>query len=103
MLCCETLSTSAIISDLVDSIKNENPVILDIQAWPAKKTRNWENVWCHGHYVVAIGNNEKEGKLIYYDPFDGKKKQILYKKLIQRWHDWDSKKAYHQSAIFFKN
>lgn len=90
---------------MVDSIENENPVALLIQAWPNKKIRNgdWLNINAFGHYVVAFGYDNKERRLFYYDPWDGKHKVISYDKLNDRWHDLRSKIVYNHFGIFFKN
>ena len=89
------------IKNVIDSIKKGNPVILGIQAWPNKKITNWKNEWEFGHYVIAIGYDSIKKKIIYHDPFDGKRKSILHKNLDERWHDRDAKKIYEHLGIVF--
>lgn len=79
------------ISDLINSIKEDNPVILLIQAWG------------DGHYVVAYGYDKKQDKILYYDPFDGKKKSISSEKLNERWNDRDKENIYNRFGMFFGN
>ena len=97
------LKCNSSISDVIDSIKGENPALLLIQAWPNKKISDWSNTWEFGHYVVAIGYDKKKDRLNYYDPIDGKKKNLSYKKLVKIWHDKDSENVYHNFGMFFKN
>ena len=80
---------SGYISDLINSIDNKNPAIILIQAWG------------NGHYVVANGYDNKNKKVFYYDPFDGKTKPIRYENLDKRWHGLDRFERDHL-GIFFK-
>jgi uncharacterized protein YvpB len=97
------LKCGSSISEVVNSIEQKSPVILLIQAWPNKKICDWSSTWEFGHYVVTIGYNPKEEKLIIYDPYDGKRKFLSYEKLNQRWHDKDSKNIYKNFGMFFRN
>jgi len=87
------------ISELINSIRNENLAVLSIQAWPNRKIRNgnWKNTLEFGHYVAAYGYNNLIGKLYYYDSFDGIHKDFSYKKLEEVWHDDEE-----HFGIFFK-
>lgn len=91
------------ISDLVESISKENPVILLVQAWPDRKIHDWSRTWDYGHYVVVIGYNQKKDKVTYYDPYDGKKKFLSKEKLNEIWHDRDSENVYVNFGMFFRN
>jgi uncharacterized protein YvpB len=91
------MKTNSSISDLIQSIKENNPVVLLIQAWPEKKVKDWTKVHENGHYVGVFGFDEKEEKIFYYDPLGGKEKDISYKNLLERWHD-----GYNNFGIFFK-
>jgi hypothetical protein len=92
------------IQDLIDSVINDNPGILLVQAWPNNKVSDWSNINYSGHYIDFFGFDTLEEKIFYYDPFDGKKKNISYKKLEEVWHDEDPKNKifYNKFAIFFK-
>jgi Peptidase C39 family len=92
------------IQDLVDSVINNNLGILLIQAWPSKKVFDWSNINYSGHYIDFFGFDTLEEKIFYYDPFDGKKKNISYKKLDKIWHDKDPKNKiyYDHFGIFFR-
>jgi uncharacterized protein YvpB len=91
------------ISDLINSINEGNPIILLIQAWPDKKIKNWSETWSYGHYIDVLGFDTLEEKIFYYDPYDGKDKEISYKKLDERWHDKTSKELYNKFGMFFIN
>jgi len=89
------------IEDLIYSINRGNPAILLIQAWPFKKVNDWSNAWENGHYVGANGYDEKQKKIFYYDPCDGKNKPISYETLDEVWHDKDSENIYEHFGMFF--
>jgi hypothetical protein len=50
---------------------------------------------------VAHGYDKKKDRILYYDPFDGKKKSITSNKLNVTWHDKDEEKIYNRFAMFF--
>jgi len=78
------------ISDLVDSINRDNLVMMLIQEWG------------NGHYIIGNGYDDKYEKIFYYDPFDGKMKEMNYKNLDKNWFGLDSFLRDHL-GIFFKN
>ena len=92
------------IQDLVDSLMDNNPAMLLIQAWPGHKVKDWSEINYLGHYIDALHADIKREKIIYYDPFDGKIKDINYETLDKKiWHDFDSKNNifYDHFGIFF--
>lgn len=97
------LRDNSLISDIINSINKNNPVILLIQAWQSGKIKDWKKTDHLGHYIGAIGYDTRESKIFYYDPFDGKNKSISYIKLEERWHDRDLNILYNHFGIFFKN
>lgn len=54
------------IADVKKYIDRKIPVILLVQAWSGRKKTDWENDWDDGHYVVAIGYDDK--KIYFEDP-----------------------------------
>lgn len=72
------------IEDLKKFIDNKIPVILAIQAWQDRKI-NYENDYDDGHYVVAIGYDDK--KIIFEDPSTIGRGFLTYEELEKRWHD----------------
>jgi len=77
------------IDQVIDFVKKKKPVILCIQAW-ADKNVNYAKSWDHGHYVVAIGYNKKEKRLLFHDPSVADQRAYLeFKELLDRWHDVD--------------
>lgn len=85
------LRENASISDLIRSIDEGNPVIIFIQAWDG------------GHYDAVTGYDDKENKIIYYDPYDGgKKKEIHYETLDKKWYGSDLYLRNH-FGIFIKD
>ncbi len=93
------------IDDLVKSIENNNPAMLLIQAWVDKKSIDWSKINHAGHYIDMVGVDTFKKKVFYYDPLDGKIKNISYEKLDERWHDIDprSRTFYDHFAIFFRD
>ena len=68
-------------------ITEKIPIILCIQAW-SKNDINYSKTFKHGHYVVAIGADDK--KVYFNDP--SIKKDLAYldhDELMNRWHDVD--------------
>lgn len=100
-----SLKYNSSILDLIDSIDKGNPIILSIQSWPNKKVVDWSQAKAFGHYITAYGYDNREDKIFYYDPYDGKKKSIRYEKLHKMWHDEDFKNkiVYNHFGIFFEN
>jgi predicted double-glycine peptidase len=67
------------------------PVIIAIQAWreeDAEATPYAED-WENGHYVVAVGYSDDEGKVYFEDPAKFERAYITYDDLEDRWHDVD--------------
>ncbi len=94
------------IKDLTYSLTKNNHAILLIQAWPSHKVKDWSKVDFHGHYIDAFRADMQRKKIYYYDPFDGKIKDINYETLDKKvWHDFDPKNKilYNHFAIFFRS
>ena len=49
-----------------------------------RKVKNWQNHWGDGHYVVAIGYDQK--KIYFEDPYTISHTFLPYKELERRWH-----------------
>jgi predicted double-glycine peptidase len=64
------------------------PVILILQAWAEKTNVDWENDWIDGHYVVAIGFDEKN--IYFEDPSSVLRTYLSFEELKKRWHDADT-------------
>ncbi len=77
------------IENLKKLIDSRKPVICLIQAWPEHKV-DYETDWEDGHYVVAIGYDEKN--VYFMDPSTlGNYSFIPRVEFMKRWHDTDSK------------
>ena len=76
------------VEDLQAAIKDGMPVLLTIQAWEDEENTDWENTWDAGHYVVAIGYNDKE--IIFEDPSSENRTYLTFDELDKRWHDLDA-------------
>ena len=87
------------IKDLKNSIDREIPVVVLVQEWADRKISDWSGVWEFGHYVTVVGYDRD--KIIFYDPFNGKKRFLSYKDFSERWHDKDNKIKYNHFGIFF--
>lgn len=75
------------INHIKKSIDKKIPVILVLQAWTEKKKVNWEKDWIDGHYVVAIGYDDK--KIYFEDPSSVLRTYLTYEELKKRWHERD--------------
>ncbi len=63
----------------------QHPVILVIQAWAGEGV-DWAKTWDSGHYVVAIGYDEK--RVFFMDPYlISSYAWIPWDELFLRWHD----------------
>ncbi len=75
-----------------DKLKNfldqDVPVILAIQAWSDQSIGDWARNWINGHYVVAIGYDEK--KIYFEDPSCNRRTFLTFEQLERHWHDVDS-------------
>jgi hypothetical protein len=93
------------IKDLIDSVNEGNPAIFSLQAWPNKKVKDWSVETAFGHYDILTGHDTKAEKIYYYDPYDGKIKNMSYAKLHLVAHDVDFKtgEIFDHFAIFFLN
>jgi len=79
------------ISEIEKWIEAGIPVIVDIQAWKDKdNTLCWKDCWEDGHYVVAIGYDEKN---IYFEDASilGAIGYIPKEEFLDRWHDYEGK------------
>jgi uncharacterized protein len=85
-------------------IKRGVPVILLLQAWPIpeRKISDWKNWWADGHYVIAMGYDEK--KMYFEDPMCEVRSYLSFAELQDRWHDrvgGDKKKYYNLGIAVF--
>ena len=95
--------TKTTLKDLEQSLKNSQPVILAIQAWPDKPKNPSEYVteWNEGHFVVLIGMDST--KLYFMDPsLVGSRGVIPKSQLKYRWHDIDEQQKLEEPALFFE-
>jgi predicted double-glycine peptidase len=76
------------IYDVKNYIKKGLPVIMVLQAWTNKKNVNWKKDWIDGHYVVAIGFDEKN--IYFEDPSSVLRTYLSHEELKKRWHDVDA-------------
>lgn len=83
------IKNNSSISDLEESIKNDNPVILLIQALG------------DGHYILGKKCDSEKKVFSYFDPYYGEDKTLSYKKLLKKWHDKDEKTNYPCFGMYF--
>lgn len=77
------------IGDLKALIDKKLPVVCLLQAWSEKQI-DYRNEWNDGHYVVAVGYDEKN--IFFMDPSTlGNFAYIPESEFIDRWHDTDGK------------
>jgi|SRR5262252_6884391 len=89
------------IGQLLSYIDKQWPVICNIQAWGSKKYyKKLES----GHYVVAIGYDDKH--IYFEDPsLEGDRGKLTYEDFCKRWHDQETsgEKTHHLGIVCWKN
>jgi ABC-type bacteriocin/lantibiotic exporter with double-glycine peptidase domain len=75
------------VDKIKEAIDNRYPVLLTLQAYKTKNTP-YAECWDDGHYVVAIGYDER--RLIFEDPSSYHRTFLEYQELADRWHDMES-------------
>lgn len=85
---------------LKEHIKKGWPTLLMIQAWSRQENPDWKKEWDQGHYVIAIGFDDK--KIYFEDPISIKRTYLTYAALNTRWHGWDDEgnKIYKWGIVF---
>jgi ABC-type bacteriocin/lantibiotic exporter with double-glycine peptidase domain len=96
------IATEMTIDALDHWLDQGKPAICLIQAWPDKKV-DYANDWDDGHYVVAVGYDEKN--LYFMDPSTlGNYTYIPKQDFSARWHDKNiDKKLNHFAMAIYKN
>lgn len=94
-------SDSMTIESLKKYISKEIPVIVLLQAW-GKKSVQYANDYHDGHWVVAIGYDDK--KIFFEDPYTFKRTFLSNQELEDRWHakEGDKKVINHGIAVYGK-
>ena len=78
------------IEDLKALIDKKLPVLCLLQAWSEAQPKDYRNEWQDGHYVVAVGYDDKN--IFFMDPSTlGNFAYIPETEFIDRWHDTDGK------------
>lgn len=75
------------IRDVVSMINDNQPVIVELQAWPEDPDKNLGKSWDDGHYVVAVGHTTNH--MIFEDPSSPIRTFLSFDELEKRWHDND--------------
>lgn len=80
-------------------IDHDIPVIIELQAWTEDNslTKDWENEWEDGHYIIVIGYTLEH--LIFADPSSFHKTYLRFDDLLPRWHDNDYGQKNEKLAI----
>jgi uncharacterized protein YvpB len=90
------------IGDIKDNICRGIPVILMIQGRSDDTSTDWRNEWSKGHYVVAVGYDDK--RLYFNDPRPPARTSLTIRQLHARWHDsTDAGKKYVNYGIVITN
>jgi predicted double-glycine peptidase len=88
------------LDDLKKWLDAKKPVLCLIQAWPERKV-DYKNDWDDGHYVVAIGYDERN--VYFMDPSTlGNYTYIPVAEFLDRWHDTDSKVKLHHFGMIIQ-
>ena len=83
------IRTNMTLDELKKYIDQKKPILLAIQAWADSKSSYSSNQNEDGHYVVAIGYDDKN--FYFMDPSTlGHYTYIPAEEFASRWHDYDS-------------
>ena len=83
------IRTNMTLDELKKYIDQKKPILLAIQAWADSKSSYSSNQNEDGHYVVAIGYDDKN--FYFMDPSTlGHYTYIPAEEFVSRWHDYDS-------------
>lgn len=83
------------IAQLERCLDKRRPVILMLQAWGAGA---YDDVWTDGHYVVAIGYDDK--RIYVEDPsIHGSRGYLRRDELEARWHDVEGEDNHHTDRL----
>lgn len=84
-----SIRTDMTLDELKENIDKKQPVLLAIQAWAESKSSYSSKQNEDGHYVVAIGYDDKN--FYFMDPSTlGHYTYIPTEEFVARWHDYDS-------------
>ena len=94
-------SRSMMLDEVKNYINKDIPVIILLQAWD-KKSVDYSTIYRDGHWVVAIGYNEKE--IVFEDPYSFERTFLENIELEMRWHAKEKGKRVvkHGIAVFGK-
>ena len=88
------IAGSFTVEQVLQSLNNGHPVIIDLQAHSELSNPWYEKTWDDGHYVIAIGYGQ--GKLFFADPSKSNHRLPIHPwsyltiaELEKRWHDTD--------------
>lgn len=88
------------ISDLKAALDKRQPVICLLQAW-SEHPVDYKDEWNDGHYVVAVGYDEKN--IFFMDPSTlGNYTYIPEYEFLDRWHDTDGKEKLTHFGMLIK-
>ena len=81
------------VNDLRRAIDAGHPTLLTLQAY-RESNRPYRELWDDGHWVVAIGHDER--RILFEDPSAFHRTWLADEELRQRWHDMDRGKRIRQ-------
>lgn len=92
-------SNSMTIENLKEYINKKIPIIILLQAWNGKSI-HYTNYYHSGHWVVAIGYNNK--KIFFEDPYAFERTFLTNDELNNRWHAKENNKKIinHGIAVY---
>lgn len=82
----KAFSKAMTVDEIKEFIDRNIPVLIPLQAWTDKHEKiDWELDWVDGHYVVAIGYDNK--KFYFEDPSSIVHDYLTFEEFEKRWHD----------------
>lgn len=90
------------IDNLKSHIDQGFPTLMMVQAWADEDVEDWSKIEDEGHYVIGIGYNDVDKKIIFEDPASIKRCWMDYDELLKRWTGWDddNKKIRNWGIVF---
>ena len=88
------------LDEVKQNLDKKIPVIITLQAHADEKNTDYSKTWKEGHYVVAIGYDDK--KIYFQDPSLMNRAYLTFDELNERWHDIEQDKKEYNLAIAVK-
>lgn len=93
------ISKKSSIEEIVDSITNNIPVIINLQAWSNKSSIDYSEKFDYNHFAIAIGF--QDDNIIFSDSASIYRTFLSYEELNRRWHSKEGNDKYFDHLAIF--